>query len=66
MKHLQEECDSAFCDGFEKFCSYLSRVQSGYDWDCIMASQVEDIIRDGGAYTEHKYVKMVHNTPKDA
>ncbi|KAB2612731.1 hypothetical protein D8674_035047 [Pyrus ussuriensis x Pyrus communis] len=52
-KQLQEECDSAFYDGFEKF-------------HYIMASQMEDIIKDGGEYTEHKYVKVTHNTPTDA
>ncbi|KAB2597319.1 hypothetical protein D8674_000239 [Pyrus ussuriensis x Pyrus communis] len=46
MKHLQEECDSAFYDGFDKFHSQL--------------------IGDGSEYTEHKYMKAAHNTPKDA
>ncbi|KAB2623745.1 hypothetical protein D8674_037606 [Pyrus ussuriensis x Pyrus communis] len=65
-KHFQEECDSAFYDGFDKFPSYLYRVRLSYDWDYIMASLVEDIVKDGGEYTEHKYVKVAHNIPKDA
>ncbi|KAB2635735.1 hypothetical protein D8674_026269 [Pyrus ussuriensis x Pyrus communis] len=66
MKHPEEECNSAFYNGFEKFRSYLHRVWSGYDWDGIMGSQVEDIVRNGSEYPKHKYMKAAYNTPKNA
>lgn len=43
--------------GFEKFRLFFHGNREGYDWDCILPSQVEDIIINGGEYKEHKHTK---------
>lgn len=32
--------------------------RKGYDWNCILPSQVEDIIINGGEYKEHEHTKV--------
>lgn len=57
------DLDLVFHYGFEKFRVFLHGNHKGYDWDCILPSHVEEVVKDGGDYEKYEHVKAVRKGP---
>lgn len=59
-KGRREGDEMALNEGFDAFCDYLHSTRKECNWDYISPRLVNQIVKDGGEYSEHEHVKAAY------